>query len=118
MRSYHLDSGAGLAGLTVRDHPDPVPGAGQVVVAVRAVSLSFRELMIANGDYVLPVKPDVVPISDGAGDIVSVGPGVDSRRIGERVTATLFPSWQDGPFGVEHLPQRGAHWTACSPNAP
>ena len=107
MRSYHLDSGAGLAGLTVRDHPDPVPGAGQVVVAVRAVSLSFRELMIANGDYVLPVKPDVVPISDGAGDIVSVGPGVDSRRIGERVAATLFPSWQDGPFGVEHLPQRG-----------
>ncbi|MFG1826932.1 NAD(P)-dependent alcohol dehydrogenase [Microbispora bryophytorum] len=107
MRSYHLDSGAGLAGLTIRDHPDPVPGAGQVVVAVRAASLSFRELMIARGDYVLPVKPDVVPISDGAGDIVSVGPGVDSRRIGERVAATLFPSWQDGPFGIEHLPQRG-----------
>ncbi|MBE3013155.1 NAD(P)-dependent alcohol dehydrogenase [Microbispora sp. NEAU-D428] len=107
MRSYHLDSGAGPAGLTIRDHPDPVPGAGQVVVAVRAASLSFRELMIARGDYVLPVKPDVVPVSDGAGDIVSVGPGVDSRRIGERVTATLFPSWQDGPFGIEHLPQRG-----------
>ncbi|GAB3146146.1 zinc-dependent alcohol dehydrogenase family protein [Microbispora hainanensis] len=107
MRSYHLDSGAGLSGLTIRDHPDPVPGAGQVVVAVRAASLSFRELMIARGDYVLPVKPDVVPISDGAGDIVSVGPGVDSRRIGERVAATLFPSWQDGPFGIEHLPQRG-----------
>ncbi|MEU6428082.1 NAD(P)-dependent alcohol dehydrogenase [Microbispora sp. NPDC046973] len=107
MRSYHLDSGAGLAGLTIRDHPDPVPGAGQVVVAVRAASLSFRELMIARGDYVLPVKPDVVPLSDGAGDIVSVGPGVDPRLIGERVTATLFPSWQDGPFGIEHLPQRG-----------
>ncbi|KAB8187351.1 zinc-dependent alcohol dehydrogenase family protein [Microbispora catharanthi] len=107
MRSYHLDSGAGLAGLTIRDHPDPVPRAGQVVVAVRAASLSFRELMIARGDYVLPVKPDVVPVSDGAGDIVSVGPGVGSRRIGERVTATLFPSWQDGPFGIEHLPQRG-----------
>ncbi|MFI7029561.1 NAD(P)-dependent alcohol dehydrogenase [Microbispora rosea] len=107
MRSYHLDSGAGIAGLTIRDHPDPVPGPGQVVVAVRAASLSFRELMIARGDYVLPVKPDVVPLSDGAGDIVSVGPGVDPRRIGERVAATLFPSWQDGPFGIEHLPQRG-----------
>ncbi|MFF4127201.1 NAD(P)-dependent alcohol dehydrogenase [Microbispora rosea] len=107
MRSYHLDSGAGIAGLTIRDHPDPVPGPGQVVVAVRAASLSFRELMIARGDYVLPVKPDVVPLSDGAGDIVSVGPGVDPRRIGERVAATLFPSWQDGPFGPEHLPQRG-----------
>lgn len=107
MRSYHLNSGAGIAGLTIRDHPEPVPGPGQVVVAVRAASLSYRELMIARGDYVLPVKPDVVPLSDGAGDIVSVGPGVDPRRIGERVAATLFPSWQDGPFGVEHLPQRG-----------
>ncbi|MEV4299726.1 zinc-dependent alcohol dehydrogenase family protein [Microbispora rosea] len=107
MRSYHLDSGAGIAGLTIRDHPDPVPAPGQVVVAVRATSLSFRELMIARGDYVLPVKPGVVPLSDGAGDIVSVGPGVDPRRIGERVAATLFPSWQDGPFGIEHLPQRG-----------
>ncbi|OPG04709.1 hypothetical protein [Microbispora sp. GKU 823] len=50
MRGHHLDSGAGLAGLTIRDHPDPVPGAGQVVVAVRAASLSFQELMIARGD--------------------------------------------------------------------
>ena len=107
MRSYHLDSDAGLTGLTIREHQDPVPGTGQVVIAARAASLSFRELMILRGDYVLPVKPDVVPLSDGAGEIVSVGPGVDSRRIGERVTATLFPSWQDGPFSPEHRPQRG-----------
>ncbi|MFF0574703.1 zinc-dependent alcohol dehydrogenase family protein [Streptosporangium saharense] len=107
IRSYHLDSGAGLAGLTVREHPDPVPGPGQVAIAVRATSLSFRELMILRGDYVLPVKPQVIPVSDGAGEIVVVGAGVDPLRIGERVMATLFPSWQDGPFGLEHLPQRG-----------
>ncbi|MER7209775.1 NAD(P)-dependent alcohol dehydrogenase [Streptosporangium sp. NPDC000239] len=107
IRSYHLDSGAGLASLKVREHPDPVPGPGQVAVAVRATSLSFRELMILHGDYVLPVKPDVIPLSDGAGDVVAVGAGVDPRRVGERVMATLFPSWQDGPFGLEHLPQRG-----------
>ncbi|MER7131847.1 zinc-dependent alcohol dehydrogenase family protein [Streptosporangium saharense] len=107
IRSYHLDSGAGLAGLTLREHPDPVPGPGQVAIAVRATSLSFRELMILRGDYVLPVKPQVIPVSDGAGEIVAVGAGVDPLRIGERVMATLFPSWQDGPFGLEHLPQRG-----------
>ncbi|MGN9843589.1 zinc-dependent alcohol dehydrogenase family protein [Nonomuraea sp. H19] len=107
MRSYHLTSGAGLDGLEMRKHEDPVPGPGQVLVAVRAASLSFRELMVLRGDYVLPVKPDVVPISDGAGEVVAIGPDVRAARVGDRVTATLFPSWQDGPFGVQHLPQLG-----------
>ncbi|MCI3935060.1 zinc-dependent alcohol dehydrogenase family protein [Streptomyces sp. AN091965] len=108
MRSYHLShSGAGLSGLTVREHDVPTPGPGQAVVAVRATSLSFRELMVLDGTYVLPVEPDVVPVSDGAGDVVTVGPGVDAIRVGDRVAATLFPSWKDGPFAVEHLAQRG-----------
>ncbi|MFI9593941.1 NAD(P)-dependent alcohol dehydrogenase [Nonomuraea sp. NPDC052265] len=107
MRSYHVDSGAGIDGLSIKEHPVPTPGPGQVVVAVRATSLSFRELMILRGDYVLPVKPDVVPVSDGAGEVVATGPGVESAGIGDRVTATLFPSWQDGPFALRHLPQLG-----------
>lgn len=107
MRSYHVDSGAGIAGLSIRNHPDPTPGPGQVLVAVHAVSLSYRELLVLRGEYVLPVKPDVVPVSDGAGEIVAVGPGVPAERIGERVMATLFPGWQDGPFGLRHLPQLG-----------
>ncbi|MEU2236739.1 zinc-dependent alcohol dehydrogenase family protein [Streptomyces vietnamensis] len=108
MRSYHLShSGAGLSGLTVREHDVPTPGPGQALVAVRATSLSFRELSVLDGTYVLPVKPDVVPVSDGAGEVVEVGPGVDSVRVGDRVAATLFPSWQDGPFTVEHVAQRG-----------
>ncbi|WP_436775150.1 zinc-dependent alcohol dehydrogenase family protein [Yinghuangia sp. YIM S09857] len=108
MRSYHLShTGAGLSGLGVREHEPPVPGRGQVLVAVRATSLSFRELMVLDGTYVLPVKPDVVPVSDGAGEVVAVGPGADAIRVGDRVAATLFPSWQDGPFAAEHLAQRG-----------
>ncbi|NUR83201.1 MAG: NAD(P)-dependent alcohol dehydrogenase [Nonomuraea sp.] len=107
MRSYHVNSGDGIDGLSIREHPDPQPGPGQVLVAVRAVSLSFRELMVLRGDYVLPVKPDVVPVSDGAGEVVAVGPGVRDWQPGDRVTATLFPSWQDGPFGLQHLPQLG-----------
>ncbi|WP_157244975.1 zinc-dependent alcohol dehydrogenase family protein [Nonomuraea typhae] len=107
MRSYHLDSGAGIDGLAIRRHDDPVPGPGQVLVAVHATSLSYRELMVARGDYVLPVKPDVVPVSDGAGEVVAAGPGVTGTRVGDRVTATLFPTWQDGPFGLQHLAQRG-----------
>lgn len=107
MRSYHVDSGAGIEGLVIREHASPVPGPGQVLVAVRAAALSYRDLMVLRGDYVLPVKPDVVPVADGAGHVVAVGPGVTAVRPGQRVAATVFPSWRDGPFGTRHLAQLG-----------
>jgi NADPH:quinone reductase-like Zn-dependent oxidoreductase len=108
VRSYHLsNTGDGIEGLSLRDHEDPTPGPGQVAVAVRAAGLSYRELLVLRGKYVLPVKPDVVPVAEGAGEIIAVGPGVDAARLGDRVAATLFPTWQDGPFDVAHLAQRG-----------
>ncbi|QKW23437.1 NAD(P)-dependent alcohol dehydrogenase [Kitasatospora sp. NA04385] len=107
MRSYHVDSGAGIDGLAVREHPDPAPGPGQALVAVRAASLSFRDLMVLRGDYLLPVKPDVVPVADGAGLVVAVGSGVTAVRVGDRVAGNVFPSWREGPFDLQHLAQLG-----------
>src|SRR5258708_15100943 len=46
MKSYHINKGAGLAGLTIREHDIPAPGPREVLVRVRASSLSFRELLI------------------------------------------------------------------------
>lgn len=107
VRSYHVTSGAGIDGLALRvERPRP-PGPGEVAVAVHAVSLSFRELLVLRGRYVLPVRPDVVPVSDGAGEVVAVGPGVQRVRPGDRVTAALFPQWLDGPLRPESLPQLG-----------
>src|SRR6185312_9704176 len=74
------------------------PGRSEVVVRVRAVSLSYRELMILRGWYPLPVKADVIPVSDGAGEIVAVG---------DRVTAAAFPRWLGGRFSVEYAAQLG-----------
>ena len=55
MKSYHVNIGAGLAGLLVKEHDMPVPGPHEVLVRVRACSLSFRELMILIlGYYPLP----------------------------------------------------------------
>jgi NADPH:quinone reductase-like Zn-dependent oxidoreductase len=107
VRSYHITTGAGIDGLSVREHEPRIPAPGEVVVAVHATSLSFRELLVLRGQYVLPVKPDVIPVSDGAGEVVAVGAGVRRVRLGDRVTATLFPSWLDGPFSLSHLPQLG-----------
>lgn len=41
MRSYHVDSGTGIDGLAIREGADPVPGPGQVLVAIRAAALSY-----------------------------------------------------------------------------
>src|SRR5437762_571513 len=81
----------------------PTPGRGQVIVRVRAVSLNFRELMIVEkGVYPLPIKPDLIPASDGAGEVVAVGEGVTRVKVGDRVVGQIFTQWIDGPFGWGH----------------
>src|SRR5205823_6538948 len=67
-----------------------------------------RELMILiKGFYPLPVKPDVVAACDGAGEVVAVGDGVTRVRVGDRVTASVFPRWIDGPYDRERSAQLG-----------
>ena len=107
MRSYHATSGAGLEGLVLRDHDEPVPGQREVLVRVRASSLNFREISVLRGTYPLPVKPDVIMGADGAGEVVALGPGVTRVRVGDRVAAAMFPRWIDGPIAWEYAPQIG-----------
>jgi NADPH:quinone reductase-like Zn-dependent oxidoreductase len=107
MKSYHLDPGHGLAGLTIRDADEPEPGAGQVVVRIRANSLGFRDLMVLADNYPLPIRPGVVPGCEGAGEVVAVGADVSRVKPGDRVAATVFPHWQDGPFRRENAAQLG-----------
>ncbi|MEV0232923.1 NAD(P)-dependent alcohol dehydrogenase [Nonomuraea sp. NPDC050786] len=107
MKSYHFEPGHGLAGLRVQEHDEPVPGRGQVVVRVRANSLGFRDLMVLAGNYPLPIRPGVVPGCEGAGEVVAVGEDVTRVRPGDRVAATVFPHWHDGPFRAENAAQLG-----------
>jgi NADPH:quinone reductase-like Zn-dependent oxidoreductase len=53
------------------------------------------------------VKPDVVALSDGAGEVVAVGPAVTRAKVGDRVMASMFPRWIDGPFDHEYAAQIG-----------
>jgi NADPH:quinone reductase-like Zn-dependent oxidoreductase len=108
MKSYHASSGAGIAGLTLKDHDEPKPGPREILIRMRANSLNSRELMVLRGNYPLPVKPDVVMGADGAGEVVAVGPGVGRVKIGDRVAASMFPRWIDGPIDWEYAPQLGS----------
>ncbi|MBR1223813.1 NAD(P)-dependent alcohol dehydrogenase [Bradyrhizobium sp. AUGA SZCCT0176] len=81
--------------LELVDRPEPEPGPGQVVVRMRAASLNYRDLITVQGQggaYRLPL----IPFSDGAGEIVAVGPGVSRVSVGNRVCPMFFQSWFDG----------------------
>jgi NADPH:quinone reductase-like Zn-dependent oxidoreductase len=78
--------------------PDPTPGPGEVLVGVRATSLNYRELLIAKGTYPIPPKKDCIPVGDGAGEVLAVGEGVATFKVGDRVAAGMFQSWTQGLF--------------------
>jgi len=107
VKSYHGESGGGLASLVAKDHPVPQPGTREVLVRVRANSLNAREFSVLAGTYPLPVKQDVVMCADGAGEIVAAGPGVSRASVGDRVAAAMFPDWCDGPIEVQYAAQIG-----------
>jgi len=96
MRAYRLQA-AGIDGLAEVELPMPKPGPRQVLVKVAACSLNFRDLAIALGTYRMPTKPNLVPLSDGAGEVVEVGTGVTRVKAGDRVAGCFFQRWFGGP---------------------
>jgi NADPH:quinone reductase-like Zn-dependent oxidoreductase len=102
MRVWEL-RGDGLDTLTLAEREPPRAGPGQVRVRMRAASLNYRDLLVAGGTYARggPPKRPLVPLSDGAGEVVELGPGVTQLRVGDRVMGSFFRRWFDGPFSPE-----------------
>jgi NADPH:quinone reductase-like Zn-dependent oxidoreductase len=96
MRAWVIADGFGFEHLRVADRPDPQPGPGQVVVAVRAVSLNYRDLLIVRGQYNPKMPLPRVPCSDAAGEVAAVGPGVSRVAVGDRVCGTFMQRWIAG----------------------
>ncbi|MEZ5743323.1 MAG: NAD(P)-dependent alcohol dehydrogenase, partial [Sphingomonadaceae bacterium] len=99
MRQWLIAAGStSLEGLRMTDAPVAEPGPGEVKVRVRACSINFRDQAIPMGFYIGgPVATDTVPLSDGAGEIVALGEGVEGFAIGDRVAGIFFPDWLNGP---------------------
>ncbi|CEJ56881.1 Putative Zinc-binding oxidoreductase [Penicillium brasilianum] len=84
------DKEHGLDGLVFqKDAPMPKVGEYEVLVKIEAASLNYRDLIIPQGLYPFPTTLPVVPGSDGAGEVVAVGPKVVEFQKGDKV-ATLF----------------------------
>ena len=97
MRAYQLPKGgAGIEALVQIERPNPKPAYRQVLVKVMACSLNFRDLGIVRGTYRMPVRDNIVPLSDGAGEVVEVGAGVTRVKTGDKVAGCFFQRWPGG----------------------
>jgi NADPH:quinone reductase-like Zn-dependent oxidoreductase len=97
MRAYQLPKGgAGIDALAKVEQPDPKPAYRQVLVKVKACSLNFRDLGIVRGSYRMPVRDNMIPLSDGAGEVIETGPGVSRVKVGDRVAGNFFQRWFGG----------------------
>lgn len=103
-RQYQLRrAGEGPAELVCVDAPVRAPGPGEALVRVHAASLNRRDAYVRLGLYPGPKPATLVPLSDGAGEVVSVGSGVTRLRPGDRVAAIFFQQWLEGRPRPEHL---------------
>lgn len=96
MKAYQYRKGSTLSDLCLVECPVPRPGPGQVLVKIHSVSLNYRDLLVVTGKYPGFQPDNLIPLSDGAGEVVELGNGVESLKIGARVTPSFFQSWKRG----------------------
>ena len=89
--------------LRVEAWPEPVAGPGEAIVALRAAALNHRDVWIRRGTLSAGAAP-IVPGSDGAGNVVAVGAGVDPSWNGAAVVINPSLDWGADPR------VQGPHW--------
>lgn len=103
MRVLELNGGFGLDHLHLAHRPDPVPGPGEVLVRMRAASLNHRDLLMIRGKYDPRQSLPLVPLSDGVGEVVGLGPHVTRVKLGDRVAPMFAQRWLAGEANRERL---------------
>jgi NADPH:quinone reductase-like Zn-dependent oxidoreductase len=95
MKAIRLRHPFGLEHIESTDIPDPgQPGVGEIRVRLHASSLNYHDLAVALGH--MPAADGRIPLSDGAGVVEAVGPGVQEFAVGDHVVSTFYPQWLSG----------------------
>ena len=98
MKAYRFDDFETLDHLRLHDEPDQAPQRGELLVRVHAVSLNYRDIAMLTGRYPRAYRKGLIPTSDGAGEVVAVGEGVEAFKVGDRVIGAFHPRWYGGPM--------------------
>lgn len=102
MKRIQLPAAGAIDNLISTECDLPRPGRGQVLVQMRAASLNYRDLLVVKGQYGrTPPRPGLVPLSDGAGEVVEVGPEVTRFKAGDRVVGIFMQGWLGGEMTAE-----------------
>lgn len=94
IKTVYVPPGGGLDRLVLKTSEPRDPGPGELVVRIHASSLNFHDLGVVSGT--MGPTETRIPMSDGAGEVIALGPGVSEFAVGEHVVSTFFPDWQDG----------------------
>ncbi|KAK0460400.1 uncharacterized protein EV420DRAFT_1478185 [Desarmillaria tabescens] len=96
-QSYYFPTRGSYTNLVLRTVPLPPPKSKHVLVKIHAVSLQYRDLMVAMDQYpTADLIDDLVPCSDMAGEVVAVGEEVKRWKVGDRVCASGAIDFLDG----------------------
>ena len=103
MKVFEIRDGFGLDQLVAGERPRPIPGHGEVLLKMKAVSFNFRDLLMVKGLY-NPRQPlPLIPCSDGVGEVIEVGAGVSRFAVGDRVATVFCQTWRSGAPGKSKL---------------
>ncbi|KAK0499216.1 chaperonin 10-like protein [Armillaria luteobubalina] len=101
-RSYYFPVRESYKNLTLQTTPLPALKSTFVLVKIYAVSLQYRDLMIASNTYARGGIPEnLVPCSDMAGEVVAVGSDVTRWTVGDRVCSNFSTDHLDGDVDAE-----------------
>lgn len=95
MQAIVLRQPGGPEQLRLEEIPTPEPGPGEVVVALRAAALNWRDILMRSRPQAAAMMP-FIPGSDGAGVVAAMGSGVHRLKEGDEVV--IYPSLWWGIF--------------------
>jgi NADPH:quinone reductase-like Zn-dependent oxidoreductase len=83
--------------LKLVEAPVPQAGAHQVLIKVFATSINRHDIFVWHGQFPVGPRQTLVPLSDGAGQVVAIGAAVTRFHVGDRVAGIFFQNWISGP---------------------
>lgn len=103
MRAWQIETTEGIEGLKLAERAPHEPGPGEVRVRVHANAINYRDLSVVSDPAARGIPLPRIPNSDGAGEVLAIGAGVEDFVPGDRVAGCFFQNWADGACSKEAM---------------